>query len=47
MLACRVLGVAHLVLIGVGCIIGAGIVVLTGVAARAYAGSVSPAGFKY
>ena len=35
---CRVLGALDLVLLGIGCIIGAGIMVLTGVAARKYAG---------
>ncbi len=35
---CRVLGALDLVLLGIGCIIGAGIMVLTGVAAHKYAG---------
>lgn len=34
----RVLGAFDLLLLGTGCIIGAGVVVLTGVAARTYAG---------
>lgn len=37
----RVLGAFDLVLLGIGCIIGAGVVVLTGIAARLYAGEVS------
>jgi amino acid transporter len=36
----RVLSALDLLLLGIGCIIGAGIVVLTGVAARNYAGCV-------
>ena len=34
----RVLGPFSLVMLGIGCIIGAGVVVLTGVAAKKYAG---------
>lgn len=34
----RELGALDLTLLGIGCIIGAGVVVLTGVAARIYAG---------
>lgn len=34
----KVLGPGDLVMLGIGCIIGAGVFVLTGVAARKYAG---------